>query len=271
MCSSKAKTCSPVASIDGRPVLQPGGNRVPILERRNSLKKIVPKTPSPPPPPQPLPHSSSTRTTPPISPKSKSPRPMALKRGNDPNGLNSSVDKTLTQRAIPKLATLVRKKSKKSSSVASASVSVGVVSSIVEPSALTYASSLIVEAPGSIAAARREQVTLVQAQRKLRIAHYGRTKSRKFDGNVPVDVLSPTSREKRCTFITPNSDLLYVVYHDEEWGVPIHDDKLLFEMLVLSGAQVGSDWTSTLKKRQDFKEAFSGFDAEVVANLSEKQ
>ncbi|MCL7042698.1 hypothetical protein MKW94_023064, partial [Papaver nudicaule] len=64
---------------------------------------------------------------------------------------------------------------------------------------------------------------------------------------------------------------LYITYHDEEWGVPLHDDKLLFEMLVLSAAQVGSDWTSILKKRQDFRDAFSGFDPEVVANLNERK
>ncbi|GMP71262.1 hypothetical protein CsSME_00029744 [Camellia sinensis var. sinensis] len=47
--------------------------------------------------------------------------------------------------------------------------------------------------------------------------------------------------EKRCSFITSNSDPIYMAYHDEEWGVFIHDDKLLFELLVLTGAQVGSD------------------------------
>lgn len=52
------------------------------------------------------------------------------------------------------------------------------------------------------------------------------------------------------------SDPIYVTYHDEEWGVPVHDDKMLFELLVLSGAQVGSDWTSILKKRQNFRWVF---------------
>ncbi|XWS09013.1 hypothetical protein CRYUN_Cryun40dG0049100 [Craigia yunnanensis] len=92
---------------------------------------------------------------------------------------------------------------------------------------------------------------------------------------VPLDISNVVTKsgeeEKRCSFITPNSDPIYVAYHDEEWGVPIHDDSKLFELLILSGAQVGSDWTSILKKRQDFRDAFSGFDAETVANFTEKQ
>ncbi|KAF5741748.1 methyladenine glycosylase family protein [Tripterygium wilfordii] len=66
--------------------------------------------------------------------------------------------------------------------------------------------------------------------------------------------------EKLCIF--RNSDLIYIAYHDEERGVPGHDDKLLFEYLVLSGAQVGSDWTQIANKRENFKWVF-GFRCEV--------
>ncbi|KAF8412624.1 hypothetical protein HHK36_000593 [Tetracentron sinense] len=279
MCSSAAKACQGVditptiAQIDGRPVLQPTCNRVPSLVRCRSLKKTSPKSPPPLPPP---PTNTSTRikasSTPPISPQSKSPRPVAPTRGNDPNGLNSSVDKALALRCATKTPPLVRKKSKKISGVCT----VGSAIPPIDSASLDY-SSLILEAPGSLAAARREQVTLIQAQRKMRIAHYGRTKSAKFEGKVvPIDYMNNTAtttgrEEKKCSFITPNSDPIYVAYHDEEWGVPVHDDKLLFELLVLSGAQVGSDWTSILKKRQDFRDAFSGFDAEIVANFTERQ
>ncbi|XWS10503.1 hypothetical protein CRYUN_Cryun39dG0085000 [Craigia yunnanensis] len=285
MCSSKAKvttgveiTTPAVARINGRPVLQPTCNRVPSLDRRNSLKKIPPLSP---PPPQPLASTPPATTativngsrakaslTPPLSPNSKSPRPAAIKRGSDPNALNSSSEKVVTPRNTTK--TLERKKSK--------SFKEGMgngLSSCIEPS-LSYSSSLIVEAPGSIAAVRREQMALQQAQRKMKIAHYGRSKSAKFESKVvPLDTSSVVTKsseeEKRCSFITPNSDPIYVAYHDEEWGVPIHDDSMLFELLVLSGAQVGSDWTSILKKRQDFRDAFSGFDAETVASFTEKQ
>lgn len=269
MCSSKSKLQeSTPASLDinGRPVLQP--NQVPLMERRNSLKKTSKKSVTPP-KVQPLPLQNVTSpklrpfvTTPPISPKLKSPRQPAIKRGNDPNGLNSSVEKlVLTPKSDPK-ARIPVKKSK--TDVA-----------CVDTSTLNYSSSCIVEAPGRIAAARREQVANMQVQRKMKIAHYGRSKSAKYDPYLNlIDNVEPTlnvTEDKRCSFITPNSDPIYVAYHDEEWGVPTHDDRVLFELLVLTGAQVGSDWTSVLKKRQEFRDAFSGFDAETVSKYSEKK
>ncbi|KAJ6891801.1 hypothetical protein NC651_025100 [Populus alba x Populus x berolinensis] len=281
MCSSNAKVTTgveitpAVARINGRPVLQPTCNRVPTLEKHNSLKKTALKSPPPPPPPLPPPTSANktNKASPPLSPKSKSPRLPAIKRGSDANSLISSSDKVVIPRSTTKTPILERKKSK---SFKESSVGMGALSSPIEAS-LSYSSSLIVEAPGSIAAVRREQMALQHAQRKMRIAHYGRSKSSRFEAKVvPVDssinVTAKTDEEeKRCSFITANSDPIYVAYHDKEWGVPVHDDKMLFELLVLSGAQVGSDWTSILKKRQDFRDAFSGFDAEIVANITEKQ
>jgi DNA-3-methyladenine glycosylase I len=58
---------------------------------------------------------------------------------------------------------------------------------------------------------------------------------------------------------------LYVQYHDTEWGVPVHDDRLLFEFLVLEGAQAGLSWETILKKRQHYREAFDHFDPAVIA------
>ncbi|KAJ7010259.1 hypothetical protein D5086_000653 [Populus alba] len=271
---------TPIAKINGRPVLQPKSNQVPSLERRNSLKKnSAAKSPAqepaavqPVPLMQPAGDAAGTKTkqpsglSPPISPKLKSPLPPAVKRGNDPDGLNTSAERVWTARSTTKVTASLVKKSTKSSTV-------GVPHSV-DPFSMKH-SSLLVESPGSIAAARREHVAVMQEQRKMRIAHYGRTKSAKYQGKVvPAD--SPATNtisreEKRCSFITPNSDPIYVAYHDEEWGVPVHDDKLLFELLVLTGAQVGSDWTSVLKKREAFREAFSGFDAEVVAKFTEKK
>jgi DNA-3-methyladenine glycosylase I len=73
---------------------------------------------------------------------------------------------------------------------------------------LSYSSSLITEAPGSIAAVRREHMALQQAQRKMRIAHYGRSKSANFDKVAPFDSSTKTTEEeKRCSFITPNSGI----------------------------------------------------------------
>jgi DNA-3-methyladenine glycosylase I len=61
----------------------------------------------------------------------------------------------------------------------------------------------------------------------------------------------------------------YVDYHDHEWGVPIHDDRLLFEFLILEGAQAGLSWITILKKRENYREAFDGFDPNVVARYDD--
>ena len=60
-------------------------------------------------------------------------------------------------------------------------------------------------------------------------------------------------------------DPLYIEYHDREWGVPVHDDRLLFEFLVLEGAQAGLSWLTILRKRENYRRAFHGFDAKRVA------
>ena len=64
----------------------------------------------------------------------------------------------------------------------------------------------------------------------------------------------------RCDWVPPD-DPLYVAYHDEEWGVPSRDDRHLFEMLVLEGAQAGLSWSTILHKREGYRRAFAGFDA----------
>ncbi|XP_047962384.1 probable GMP synthase [glutamine-hydrolyzing] [Salvia hispanica] len=137
----------------------------------------------------------------------------------------------------------------------------------------SFSYSVVEYEAGSIAAARREEVASFHERRRMRIAHYGRTAAAAKPSKAAVAPTPNASNvsEKRCTFITPNSDPIYVAYHDEEWGVPVHNDEKLFELLVLTGAQVGSDWTAVLKKRQDFKDAFSGFDVEVVSKYSEKK
>jgi DNA-3-methyladenine glycosylase I len=64
---------------------------------------------------------------------------------------------------------------------------------------------------------------------------------------------------------------LYVLYHDTEWGVPVHDDRLLFEFLILEGAQAGLSWETILKKREDYREAFDQFEPAVVAKYGQKK
>ncbi len=74
---------------------------------------------------------------------------------------------------------------------------------------------------------------------------------------------------KRCEW--SGSDPLYIAYHDREWGVPVHDDRLLFEFLILEGAQAGLSWLTILKKRDAYRAAFHDFDCERIARYSEKE
>lgn len=73
----------------------------------------------------------------------------------------------------------------------------------------------------------------------------------------------------RCCWA--GSDPLYCAYHDIEWGVPVHDDRLLFEFLILEGAQAGLSWITILRKRDAYRQAFAGFDPLVVAAFGEEK
>ncbi|WP_061249724.1 DNA-3-methyladenine glycosylase I [Leptospira alstonii] len=74
---------------------------------------------------------------------------------------------------------------------------------------------------------------------------------------------------KRCAWVT--DDPGYKEYHDKEWGNPVHDDRILFEFLVLEGAQAGLSWITILKKRENFRKAFDHFDVNKVAAYKEKK
>ena len=75
--------------------------------------------------------------------------------------------------------------------------------------------------------------------------------------------------QKRCKWA--GSDPLMQSYHDEEWGTPLHDDGLLFEFLILEGAQAGLSWSTILKKRENYRRAFDGFDVHKVARYTAKK
>lgn len=72
----------------------------------------------------------------------------------------------------------------------------------------------------------------------------------------------------RCPWCT--ADPAYIAYHDEEWGVPSHDDQHLFEMLTLEGAQAGLSWLTILRKREGYRRAFAGFDIAKVARFTQR-
>ena len=75
---------------------------------------------------------------------------------------------------------------------------------------------------------------------------------------------------KRCFWVDENNPL-YVKYHDEEWGVPNHNDRDLFELLILEGFQAGLAWITVLKKREAFREAFDNFDVKKVSQYDDKK
>ncbi len=81
--------------------------------------------------------------------------------------------------------------------------------------------------------------------------------------NHPITQSSPI----RCGWVS--DDPLYIQYHDEEWGVPAHDDRHLFEMLCLEGAQAGLSWITILRKRENYRAAFDYFDAIKIAGYDE--
>lgn len=75
--------------------------------------------------------------------------------------------------------------------------------------------------------------------------------------------------KKRCEWC--GTEPIYVGYHDKEWGVPVHDDRMHFEMIILDGAQAGLNWITILKRRESYREAFDNFDVLKVSKYSEKK
>ena len=89
-----------------------------------------------------------------------------------------------------------------------------------------------------------------------------------LDQNSELFSKQEINMKKRCQWCT--DDPLYILYHDTEWGVPIHDDQILFEFIILEGAQAGLNWLTILKKRENYRKAFASFDYNVVANFTQK-
>ena len=81
--------------------------------------------------------------------------------------------------------------------------------------------------------------------------------------------MTDSSTKRRCGWA--GTDPLYVAYHDDEWGVPTHDDRVLFEFLLLEGAQAGLSWITILRKREAYRAAFAGFDPVKVARFDRRK
>src|SRR2546426_3901610 len=79
---------------------------------------------------------------------------------------------------------------------------------------------------------------------------------------------TPEKNVLRCAWATND---LAILYHDREWGVPQHDDRVLFEFLVLEGAQAGLSWDTILKKRENYRAAFDNFDAKKISSYNQRK
>lgn len=79
--------------------------------------------------------------------------------------------------------------------------------------------------------------------------------------------MKQSKTRKRCPWV-PEGDELYEAYHDREWGVPVHDDRVLFEFLLLESAQAGLSWRTILAKRENYRKAFAGFDVVKVSKFT---
>ncbi len=80
----------------------------------------------------------------------------------------------------------------------------------------------------------------------------------------------PVAEKRRCTWAAAGTDPLMVRYHDEEWGFPVHDDRLLFEFLILEGVQAGLSWRTVLNKRENYRKAFDDFDPGAIARYTDE-
>jgi DNA-3-methyladenine glycosylase I len=98
------------------------------------------------------------------------------------------------------------------------------------------------------------------------LQHFGKVlwRPRTF-GNIDM----PQTNLRRCVWA--GTDPIYITYHDNEWGVPLHDDRKLFEFLILDGAQAGLSWITVLKKRQNYRRAFDDFDPQKVARYGKRK
>ena len=77
--------------------------------------------------------------------------------------------------------------------------------------------------------------------------------------------------KKRCAWCLKGDQKIYIDYHDKEWGVPVHDDRKLFEAIILDAFQAGLSWITVLKKRENFRKAFDNFEAEKISKYNEKK
>lgn len=204
-------------------------------------------------------------------------RPVFGPAGNKTGSYSSRKDASKPLRKAEKLGKevdLVKEKKEASPQSHSASVS-----SVLRRHEQLLHSNLSMNASCSSDASTDSFHSRASTGRLTRSNSYGLTRKRSVskprsvvsDGvleSPPPDGAQP---KKRCAWITPNTEPYYATFHDEEWGVPVHDDKKLFEVLVLSSALSELTWPAILSKRHIFREVFADFDPVAVSKLNEKK
>ncbi|CAJ1951419.1 unnamed protein product [Sphenostylis stenocarpa] len=111
----------------------------------------------------------------------------------------------------------------------------------------------------------------VQLRKKQCAPKTEKVSSDNVSGSDDTDLSDTLEGKKRCAWVTPNTEPCYVAFHDSEWGVPVHEDRKLFELLSFSGALAELTWPTILSKRQLFREVFLDFDPIAVSRMNEKK
>lgn len=234
-----------VADAQGRPVLRPAGNTTPTAkasEATVTLKQQKPKSPL------------VSKHNPCDSPQQDKQNP----HGHKPAVLSSGVKpgKTLVKGGACKSPRSPVAKSPKSPIVGN---------SPLKSSATSFNFSCSSQGGSTDSPSCNPKKAASPPQRKLSMLSPSSSSSGSFLSYYPHD----PQVKNTCTWITPKTDPLYAAFHDEEWGVPVHDDKMLFELLVLCGALAELNWPAILNARDTFREAFAAFDPAVVAGFDD--
>lgn len=233
-----------VADAQGRPVLRPAGNTTPtakVSEATVTLKQQKPKSPL------------VSKHNPCDSPAHDKQNPY----GHKPTVVNSGVKpgKTPVKVGACKSPRSPVAKSPKSPSVGN---------SLLKSSASLNLSRSF-QGGSTDSSSCKPKKAVSPSQRKLSMLSSSSSSCGSF---VPYSPHEPQVKNI-CTWITPKTDPLYATFHDEEWGVPVHDDKKLFELLVLCGSLAELNWPAILSARDTFREAFAAFDPVLVAGFDD--
>ncbi|CAJ2649586.1 unnamed protein product [Trifolium pratense] len=203
-------------------------------------------------------------------------RPVFGPAGNKTGSYSSRKDSSKPLRKTDKLGREVDLAKEKDASPQSHSPS---VSSVLRRHEQLLHSNLSMNASCSSDASTDSFHSRASTGRLTRSNSYGFTRKRSVskprsvvsDGVLESPPPDGAQSKKRCAWITPNTEPYYATFHDEEWGVPVHDDKKLFELLVLSSALSELSWPAILSKRHIFREVFADFDPVAVSKLNEKK